>query len=141
MIEMIDPLQEEILKLTTQPDKRVIASDFDVYLDRNRIVYVKEDCQPTDIRPPFFLHIKPSDDSDLPEYRRQYGFDNLDFSYPGFRISAEACAVIRRLPTYSIRYIYTGQFVTDAEGDISNLWEGEFSMNQPAGVIEQRVGN
>lgn len=72
--------KDEIRTLMAQQDKRIIASDFDVYLGRNRLLYVKKDCRPVDTRPRFFLHVTPVNDGDLPQNRRQYGFENRDFS-------------------------------------------------------------
>ena len=45
------------------------------------LVYVKEPCEPEDTDVRFFLHITPERIGDLPEERRRYGFDNLDFAF------------------------------------------------------------
>ena len=130
-------LEKEILELAAQPNKRIIASDFDVYLDRNRLIYFKENCSPAD-EAEFFLHVIPVDDRDLPERRRVYGFENRDFDFwrHGFKTNDNRCAVMRRLPVYPIRHIRTGQFVKDAQGNYVHLWEGEFSTAQAVGVKE-----
>ena len=59
----------------------VVRSSFDVYLIENELTYVKEPCVPADTEPRFFLHVIPADANDLPAVRKQYGFDNLDFSW------------------------------------------------------------
>ena len=59
----------------------VVRSSFDVYLTKNRLVYVKEPCAPADTKPRFFLHIIPDSANDLPDDRKQHGFDNLDFNF------------------------------------------------------------
>ena len=92
---------------------------------------------PAYMQAPFFLHISPVDEKDLPEHRRQYGFDNLDFQHPGFQLDDKTCAVGRPLPAYAIRSIRTGQFVP-GEG---RLWEGKFAMKQAPPSIERRAGN
>ena len=129
-LDMSNPLKdlkEEIVELVVQPDKRIIISDFDVYLDGNRLIYVKEECRPDDTRAQFFLHVIPVDESDLPEYRRQYGFENRDFNQRGVEIGDHRCAIRRQLPAYPIRHIRTGQYTGKGR-----LWEGEFAMEQDA---------
>ena len=87
-------------------------SAFNVYLNGNRLVYVKEECSREDVDAVFFLHILPADVADLPRHRIQHGFDNLDFLFEtfGFRVGGR-CAVLRLLPDYGIASIRTGQFV------------------------------
>ena len=127
------PSNEEITKLVASPDKRVIASVFDVYLGNAHLIYVKEDCQPTDLTAPFFLHIVPDDIQHLPLHRFKYGFENRDFRPPISKIDDKTCQWIRRLPAYPIRQVRTGQHVKDTQDNYVHLWEGEFSMAQGAG--------
>ena len=120
--------KDEIRTLMAQQDKRIIASDFDVYLDGNRLLYVKEGCRLVDVLlARFFLHVIPVDGKDLPEHRRRYGFENRDFSQANLEIRDGRCVVQKRLPAYPIRRIRTGQFVKDAQGNFVDLWKGEFS--------------
>ena len=120
---LLRDLKAEIEELVAQPDKRVIASDFDVYLDRNQLIYVKEDCDWM-LGAAFFLHVIPVDESDLPEHRYLWGYDNLDFRHSGLELDDKTCVVRRSLPAYAIRSIRTGQFFP-GEG---RLWEGKFAM-------------
>ena len=133
---LLRDLKAEIGELVAQPDKRVIASDFDVYLDRNKLIYVKEDCDWM-LDAAFFLHVIPIDESDLPEHRYLWGYDNLDFRHVGLELDDKTCVVRRSLPAYAIRSIGTGQFFP-GEG---RLWEGKFAMKQAPPSIEQRAGN
>ena len=133
---LLRDLKAEIRELVAAPDKRVIASDFDVYLDRNQLIYVKEDCDWM-LRAAFFLHVIPVDESDLPEHRYLWGYDNLDFRHSGLELDDKTCVVRRSLPAYAIRSIRTGQFFP-GEG---RLWEGKFAMSQAPPSIEQRAGN
>ena len=128
-------VKEATVEWMAQLDKRIIISDFDVYLDGNHLIYVKEECRPDDTRARFFLHIIPIDKSDLPEHSRQDGFENRDFTQTGLQIGGGRCVVQAKLPAYPVRQIRTGQFVRD-QGKFSNLWEGEFSMAQGAEVGE-----
>jgi len=134
-------LKDELRTVATQPAKRIIRSVFDVYLDRNQLIYVKEACRSADTRARFFVHVVPVDARDLPEPRRRYGFENRDFSRARLPIGGQRCAARRRLPDYPIRQIRTGQFVKDDEGNYVHLWEGEFVMEHPGGGVEQRAGN
>ena len=75
----------------------------------------------TDTEPPFFLHLIPVDKADLPDHRRQYDFDNMDFHFGPYEFVDDGrCVATRRLPDYRIARIRTGQF--NAEGQ---LWKGE----------------
>ena len=117
--------------------KRMIASDFDVYLDGRDLIYVQEKCRMSDLEKMFFLHIIPVDQDALPPDRVQYGFDNLDFVGRDFETNEFGCRITRRLPDYAIRHVRTGQHLPD-EG---RLWEGEFTMESGADDGERRTGN
>ena len=129
----LQDVKAELSRLITQRDKRIIASVFDVYLDRKRLLYVKEECRPADLKARFFLHVIPVDDRDLPAPRRAYGFDNRNFSQGYWELDDRRCITRGWLPAYPIRQIRTGQFVKDAQGAYRNLWEGEFVMDPSAG--------
>ena len=106
-----------------------IRSDWDVYLVRNSLIYAKDQCSPEDAEPMFFLHLNPVDMNDLPDHRKQYGFDNLDFVFGTHRlIEGEVCVAIRELPDYAIAAVRTGQFT----GEDEKIWEGSFDVVEPA---------
>ncbi len=108
----------------------VIRSTFDVYLSDNTLTYVKEPCAPADIEARFFLHLDPVDLNDLPGHRRQYGFDNLDFSFDGRGVIFDGkCMAAIALPEYAIARVSTGQYVP-VEGGFNHLWEGEIRLEQ-----------
>ena len=101
-----------------------ISANFDVYLVENSLVYVKEQCSPEDVEPTFFLHLKPVDANDLPSYREQYGFDNLDFAFRNHSvIEGGVCVAKRELPDYGIATVRTGQ--STGEG---RVWQGRFDI-------------
>ena len=116
------------LEKAAAPEKRVIRSDFDVYLDGKHLTYVKDVCSPPDLRRRFFLRITPADDKDLPEGGE---YDDRDFNQPGVHVDELGCVVRRRLPGYAIRRVRTGQFVR-VEGIREPVWEGEFSVSHAA---------
>ena len=102
----------------------VAASDSAISDGRRMLVYVKEPCSEEDARARFFLHLIPADEGDLPEERRRYGFDNLDFSFEdrGNRIG-ERCVALRHLPDYPVAAVRAGQFAGQ-----ERVWEEEFSL-------------
>lgn len=126
--------------LAAEPAAR---ADFSIYhdRDRNRLLYVREPCaSPEDLAVPFFLHLLPVNAADLPEYRQQYGFDNLDFVFAqqyGFdnrdfeftwqlgAVLSDGCIVDLALPDYPISYIRTGQYRPENH---LRLWEAEFPL-------------
>lgn len=119
-----DSLSEMFRRLVNTPDKRILASNFDVYLDGRRLIYVKDVCSPGDTKEMFFLHVTPVDDKDLPEARVKAGFENLDFNQRGIRVGQQSCMVIKRLPDYAIGHIRTGQHVPGK----NILWQGEVTI-------------
>ena len=98
---------------------------FDTHLLDGDLVYVKEPCEPADTEARFFLHIVPEHVSDLPEERREFGFDNLDFRFflNGAWFDGK-CAARVPLPDYPIASVRTGQHVS-GEGEI---WSAEFAV-------------
>ena len=105
----------------------VIRSDFDVYRNRRLLIYTKASCTEKDVDPLFFLNVWPLHASDLPDHRKQRGFDS--FVYADVRIymlwMGERCAMIRRLPEYEIKRVVTGQL--DSRNPGKRIWRGEFS--------------
>ena len=111
-----------------------IESDFDVYLVENTLVYVKESCGPEDVEAAFFLAVEPVDPDDLPDPRREHGFDNLDFRFAGRGARFDgACLVEAPLPEYGAAAIRTGQVET-VDGGYRHLWEGEIRLGRTPGA-------
>ena len=119
--------RRHIDEITEQEDDLIIRSDFDVHLNGNNLLYVKDDCSEDDVAPWFFLALYPSDENDLTAERRLHGFDNLDFYFFSQDVQYyERCIAITSLPEYDIARIYTGQYIQRADGSFEHLWEGEF---------------
>ena len=109
----------------------LIRSDFDAHLIGNALMYVKDDCSEDDIREKFFLAVYPVDENDLPDWRRQSGFDNLDFHFEDRIIRrGERCVAMTPLPEYDIARIKTGHFIQLPDGSFQHLWEGEIHLTQ-----------
>ena len=74
----------------------------------------------------FFLHLYPADVNDLPDHRKQHGFDNLDFRFDNYELPlTERPVAVRELPDYAIARINTGQYLVNEDGSYTPLWEGE----------------
>ena len=101
----------------------VIRTDFDVYLQDDALVYIKESCAVDDIAASFFLHLIPTDSDALPANAREAGFQNRDFAFSeaGGRFDGKCLAAIT-LPDYTVGIIRTGQYI----GGGDRLWESEF---------------
>ena len=96
----------------------VAQSDFDVYLRDDVLTYLKENCAEGDADARFFLHIIPTDLSNLPSESRERGFANLDFRFAEHgAYASDICAAERELPNYPIDSIRTGQKATEVSGD------------------------
>ena len=127
----------------------VIRSDFDVYHDGNRLLYTGAECSEENVAPPFFLHVFPEDEDDLPAGHREHGFHNLDFRFETRRLPLDfhfkdapapggvKCIALIDLPGYEVARIRTGQYVPG--GPV--LWEGGIRLDVDgqwiAGVVER----
>ena len=102
---------------------------FDVRLTDGALVYVRERCGPADTEARFFLHFVPERAGDLPEERRDVGFDNLDFDFftRGAAFDGK-CAARVPLPDYEVALVRTGQF---ARGEETEIWKAEFEVGFP----------
>ena len=134
-----DEFQRYITETIAQAGEPIIRSDFDVYLNADALIYVNDDCRKSYTEAPFFLAPYPVDESDLPDWARQHGFQNHDFRFQdfGFRRSAEQCIVIMQLPDYDIDRISTGQYMRQADGSKPHLWNGKF--NFPNRLADDRL--
>ena len=109
------PANRETLRATyaalsdLQPDTRAA---FDLYIQGNRLIYLRETCADADTAAGFFLHIIPEDRADLPPERQAAGFANRDFDFArwGGHFDGKCLAVVP-LPEYPIKSLRTGQYV------------------------------
>ena len=109
----------------------VIRSDWDVYLVKDSLIYVRDPCSPEDVEPEFFLHVDPVDVNDLPSHRKQHGFDGLNFAIRNHLLIEGGVCVARRELTdfaYVIAAVRTGQFNGDGQ-----IWNGGFDVAGPSG--------
>lgn len=105
--------------------KLMSTSKFDIYQTNNALVYNKKNCAGDALKDRFSLHIYPQNIADLPEDRRKYKFDNLDFSVsPDSIVDGDFFATVH-LPAYPIRFIRTGQF-----NKSKVLWTEELTVSK-----------
>ena len=112
-------------------------SDFDVYLHDGALYYVKENCRPEDAAPPFFLRLYPVSDDDLPDARREYGYElqKFEFSTLGGFFDGR-CITQQSLPGYELTRISTGQQASGGE----TRWQAEIPLALMERVREIEAG-
>ena len=114
----------------------VAQSIFDVYARGDTLTFFKSPCTWEDTVATFQLHVYPENSTDLPEDRRKYLFDNLDFTFGNHGamfVAGEslACAAEIDLPGYAKDKIWTGQFVQH-EQTFQTIWSVGFSLPETA---------
>ena len=136
---LVNARMEQINETITQAGAPLIRSDFDVYLNDDALIYVKDDCSMIDAAASFSLALFPADESALPEGSRRHGFQNLDFGFRknGIRQADGRCIAIVQLPDYDIARISTGQYIRHADGETQHLWKGE--IFPPNRLINDRL--
>ena len=140
MDTFIDAFKMKVKKLTTNPERRIIRADFDVYLAGKDLIYVRDVCRPADTPSAFFLHITPVGEVDFPPHLTRGGAhtyhryrDQQSYNAP-LSIGEQSCALRYRLPDYSISHIHTGQYFRNSERP---LWQGEVLLDQ--GALRNRL--
>ena len=129
---LINVSMERINETIAQAGAPQIRSHFDVYLNDDALIYVKDDCGMGDTAAPFFLAAFPVNENDLPVEYRQRGFQNLDFGFQknGIRQDDGRCVALVQLPDYDIARIHTGQYTQPINGPTQHIWEGEFRLRE-----------
>ncbi len=113
------------------------SSAFDLWLDGRVLTYVRDGCSAEDADQRFFLHAHPVDGGDLPPWRAEHGFENLDFDFRtrGAFTEDGACVAVARLPAWPIASVHTGQFATGGGWDSrwrTARWAVRFAVTPPA---------
>ncbi len=112
---------------STEPAAR---KDFDVYFDARTVYYLREPCERTDTTARFFLHVYPIDANDLPNDRRQHGFDNLDFGFGERGVLFDGKCMARfALPQYAVSKVNTGR--------VGQAWGVVHYINPPPELISE----
>ena len=121
-------IREEWLDMRAEfaSDAPSAVAEYNLYFKDGALYYAKQPCAPSDIEARFFLHVYPRDAAELPDWRRQYGFDNLDFDFHDYGVRVDDKCMIWRggLPGYGIERIHAGQFVPP---NGARVWEAELA--------------
>lgn len=123
-------------------DTPQISFTYEVYIRENDLVYVMEPCDEADMDRRFWLHVIPVNRQDLPEYRREYGFDLYDFRLRGYGVrNGQRCVAVVQLPQhYVIGQIKTG-FYDDWRWERAiNLALPETGRQYPDGPEQEAAG-
>ena len=124
---LLDPARRLADAASGASGEPVAQGEFDVHLTDGALVYVKEPCEQTDAEARFFLHITPERVGDLPEERRGFGFDNLDFAFfPNGALFDGKCAARAALPDYPVASVRTGQYASG----VGEIWSAEFGVGR-----------
>ncbi len=113
------------------PRRQDARAEFNMRIDKDEraITYTREPCTAQDIARPFFLHVFPDRPDDLPEERRDIGFESLDFD---FRLNGAVfdgkCAAKVSLPGYPIAGVRTGQWIRGED----EIWSAAFPFDAQA---------
>lgn len=108
-----------------------------MYLADGELVYLNDSCDPPETEHTFHLNAHPERIDDLPEERRERGFERLSFYFwrNGAFVDGE-CAAFFPLPDYPVATVNTGQ--NDAEG--ANLWFAKFWIDPGRRWAEASAG-
>lgn len=96
---------------------------FAVYPVGRGLVVARDPCRPGDTEAPFFLHVIPKRERDLPAARQESGFDNYDFRFADRGAHFDGrCAAAVNLPAYGIRRVRIGQWRPQ---DGQEIWKAD----------------
>ena len=123
-----EPSQADAAAMTALLDgaELLAQSEFNIHRNGNTLLLTKSPCADEDVLPRFSLHVVPVNVDDLPEERKRFGFDNLDFNFHDHGVllsQGGRCIAARELPDYPAASIGVGQF---AEGGA--LWGETFEL-------------
>ena len=91
---------------------RIIRDRYDVHLVDNKLIYIREHCEDSDVRRKFLLELWPLDVERLPPERRASGYLDRAFYYVDRRRFSfdSTCRAVVDLPPYPLKTIRTGQW-------------------------------
>ena len=108
----LDELRE--IRRAALASEPALRSNFDVYLNGDSLIFLKEPCSESDTRGRFQLAAFPVDDADLPEDARLNGAAHVAFNFE-FPMRGAAfdggCVARASLPEYPLAQIQTGQWI------------------------------
>ena len=119
-----DPEKLRAIYAALSAEEPAAQDSFDLYIQDNRLLYLRESCAVEDTAAGFFLYVFPEDLTNLPEQWRADGNAYLGFNFIRWGGPFDGkCLAAVPLPDYPIKKIRTGQYVP-GQGE---LWLAEFS--------------
>ena len=105
----------------------LVKSAFDVYLDGESLIYLKEPCAEDDTRGRFLVSVYPENAADLSASHKAKGLShdslNFDFADRGAALGGK-CVARLELPDYAIDRLQLGQWIPGGE----TLWRETVAM-------------
>ena len=100
----------------------IIQSEYDVYLNEHRLIYVKGGCGESEEGTQFFVEALPVEEGTLPGNQEHHSF-NFEFVGHSWRVG-ETCVAVRELPWwFRVGHIKTGQLNLERTG---HRWLGHY---------------
>ena len=113
---------------------RLSNQDYNVYMTKNRLIYVLGQCSTAEEDTRFFLHVFPLNPDHLPG--RIHATLDFDFQEFGWRAEGQ-CLAVRELPPFAIGRIRTGQ--TNLSGT-AHEWSGDYYSEQYKDRLLEEAG-
>ena len=121
--------KDEAVSRLIEDGRKIISSDYDVYLHKHKLVYINDQCDPG-MSPSLFIEFTPLDDSDLFIGDRREGFNDYVYDFDDYaRRIGRKCIAVLPLPEYEIAKFRTGGFT-----DKTLLWDADFHFGKLASV-------
>ena len=127
-LELRDAAETQERARRTREEGRLLAraahpAAYDVYLADGELAYLNDACDPQETDHPFHLNVYPERIDDLPEERREHGFERFHFEFLlNGALADGGCVAFFPLPDYPVAAIQTGQ----SDGDRIDTWVAEF---------------
>ncbi|MNF62483.1 hypothetical protein D3C84_441650 [compost metagenome] len=136
---------EAIDSLRSSPIASInIGHGFEVtFSEDGKMVFYNPDCRKADLNGFFILHAIPESFAEKAKQPNQ--FENLDFSWPGNKITVlnyfsqyrHGCLAEVKLPNYKLAGFLAGQYDLNDEGGINLRWQNKIDM--PNGIPIEEV--
>ena len=114
--------------------EQIVQARFNVYMTKNRLIYVFGQCSTAEEDTRFFLHVFPLNPEHLPG--RVHATLDFDFQEFGWRAEKQ-CLIVRELPPFAIGRIRTGQ--TNLSGT-AHEWSGDYYSEQYKDRLLEEAG-
>ena len=105
----------------------LVKSAFDVYLDGDSLIYLKDPCAEDDTRGRFLVSVYPKDAADVSESNRAKGLthNSLNFAFADRGAALNGKCIARLdMPDYAIDRLQLGQWIPGGE----TLWSETAAM-------------